>query len=327
MPLNPASADESLWAAATQPTAGVHAVIVGISDYPYLEDGSAPPNARAPKNGGLKQLEVSALTAARVFAWINEAGEIAGAPVATCRLLLAPRAAEKAEVDGLTAGHYAAADFASLRGALEAWGDCIYAGGGAAGTNIAFFFFSGHGVEHLASPALLAQDILNPRAAGGANKAIALESLSRAVKTFGIDRGLFLVDACRDAPTLAMTLNIVGEDILKPNAYPTKRPDALLSLQSTSSGAKAYQVPGEPATIFGQAVLEALDGQPPSYAPYDTTADPWRLLSGICESHVKQRVRELLARHSAVKIQHRSSPTAIPTIPRCWWRKGAVRRS
>jgi hypothetical protein len=40
---------------------------------------------------------------------------------------------------------------------------------------------------------MLAKDIFNPRSASGANKAIALESLSRAVKTFGIDRGRVII--------------------------------------------------------------------------------------------------------------------------------------
>src|SRR5262245_3587654 len=94
-----------LWAAAPPLAAGLHAVIIGVSDYPYLRDGSAA--ERAPNHGGLGQLELCARTAARVFDWLHRAVEVAGAPVATCRLMLAPRSAEeKAFVDGLTGGHY-----------------------------------------------------------------------------------------------------------------------------------------------------------------------------------------------------------------------------
>jgi|RhiMetdeSRZDD1v2_1073273.scaffolds.fasta_scaffold00995_2 hypothetical protein len=290
-----------LWAAAPPLAAGLHAVIIGVSDYPYLRDGSAA--ERAPNHGGLGQLELCARTAARVFDWLHRAVEVAGAPVATCRLMLAPRSAEeKAFVDGLTGGHYGPADFVTIRAAIEAWADSIFAGGRVAGSNVAFFFFSGHGVEIRVSPALLAKDILNPRAAGGANKAIALRSLLDGVKTLGIDRGLLFVDACRDAPAVAATLNMVGVDLIETVTFPSKTPDALICLQSTRANAKAYQVPGDEATIFGQAVLEALDGPPPSYAPYDTTVNPWQLRFSNLEGHVKARVIELLKAKSTVKI-------------------------
>jgi hypothetical protein len=203
----------------------------------------------------------------------------------------------------LTSAAYAPADYVSVRAAIEAWGNDIFAGAAEPGPNVAFFFFSGHGTEHMASPALLTKDILNPRSPGGARKAVAFLSLCQAVKTYGIDRALFFVDACRDVPGVARTLNIVGEDILSPYAYPLRSHDALLCLQSTKAGGSAYQVPGSPATIFGQAVIDALDGPPPSYRPYDTTVFPWRLVFKELESHVKQKVRELLAKQTATLIQ------------------------
>jgi hypothetical protein len=231
------------------------------------------------------------------------AGEVAGAPIATCRLLLAPRPDERAEVDQLTGGAYGAADFTSVRAATEAWGDSILAGGTEADSNVAFFFFSGHGTEYLGSPALLTSDILNPKSAGASHKAVALLSLCQAVKTYGIDRALFFVDACRDAPGVARRLHIVGEDILKPYADPPKSHEALICLQSTKSGGSAYQVPQAPATIFGQAVLDALEGPPPSHRPYDTAAVPWQLVFKNLESHVKQAVIRLLRNQTATLLQ------------------------
>jgi hypothetical protein len=294
---------KDLWLPQSPRKAGAHAIVIGVSDYPHLSGGSAPPADLAPDNGGLGQLEVSAKTAAKVFAWLKQTGEIAGAPVATCRLLLAPRPGELVEIDQLTGGAYGPANYVSVRAALEAWGNDIFAGAAEPGPNIAFFFFSGHGTEHAASPALLTKDILNPHSPGGARKAIAFLSLCHAVKTYGIDRALFFVDACRDVPGVARMLNIVGEEILSPYAYPPRHHDALLCLQSTRAGGSAYQVPCSPATIFGQAVIEALDGPPPSYQPYDTTSIPWRLVFRELESHVKQRVRELLAQQTATLIQ------------------------
>jgi len=303
MTLKPDPTDKCLWKPETKRTAGVHAIIIGVSDYPYLADGSAPPADRAPDNGGLRQLEVCAKTAAKIFDWLSTSGEVAGAPLATCRLLLAPRSDERAEVDQLTGGTYGSADFAAVRAAIEAWGDDIMAGGTEADPNVAFFFFSGHGTEYMASPALLCRDILNPKSAVASHKAVAFYSLCQAVKTLGIDRALLFIDACRDVPAVARTLSIVGEDILKPLSYSVKAHEALLCLQSTKTGGSAYQVAGDPATIFGQAVLEGLNGPPPSYQPYDTTDVPWKLVFKNLESYVKQQVRELLKTKAATLIQ------------------------
>ena len=203
--------DKTLWRAAAPIGTGAHALIVGISEYPYLSDGSAPPAERARENGGLGQLEVCALTAARIFDWLRTAGEIAGAPVASCRLLLSPRATERAEVDRLTGGNYGATNFTTMRDAIEAWAQDIHGGSGSADDNVALFFFTGHGVEHASSQAILASDVLNPRAVNsGAGRAFSVEALTRSVKTYGIDRGLFLIDACRDAPMVTRLHNLVG---------------------------------------------------------------------------------------------------------------------
>jgi hypothetical protein len=229
-----------VWRSDPPRQAGAHALVIGVSDYPYLGGGSAPPNERVQDHGGLMQLEVSALSGALLFDWLKAADEIAGAPLASCRLLLAPRPDEKERVDRLTEGHYGSADYESMRSALLAWGNDIAAGGRVQGPNVALFFFSGHGVEVAASPAILARDVLNQTVAdGGTNKALAVDPMSTAVKTYNIDRGLFFVDACRDSPRIAKMLNLVGDQPLKANPSPLRRADALIRLQSTASGLKS----------------------------------------------------------------------------------------
>jgi hypothetical protein len=283
---------------------GAHALVIGISDYPYLGGGSAPAADRAPNNGGLGQLEVSALSGALFFDWLRATDEIAGAQLATCRLLLAPRPDEQAMVDQLTEGRYGSADYEPMRGALKAWCNDIAAGGRTQGANIAVFFFSGHGVEVEASLVILARDVLNQRAADrGANNALAVDPMSTAIKTYDIDRGLFFVDACRDSPQVAKLLNLAGDKPLKANSSPQRRPDALIRLQSTASGLKSYQAKQDPGTIFTQALLDGLNGPPPSYVPYDTKSIPWQLLFAALEGHVKRKVIELLAGHSPLALQ------------------------
>src|SRR3954462_11143541 len=98
---------KGLWLHPDNITIGAHALVIGISDYPHL-DGTSDV-------GGLTKLEVSAPPAAKVFDWLRRRGSIAGAPLASCRLLLAPVPGEKTEGDILTGGWYADCTFATLR--------------------------------------------------------------------------------------------------------------------------------------------------------------------------------------------------------------------
>jgi hypothetical protein len=305
MSLQPVTENPGLWRAGLANAPGVHALIIGISDYPYLSDGSAPKAERALNDGGLGQLEVSALSGAMFFEWLLSAGSVAGAPLASCRLHLAPRPGELDRVKAISQNHFGAADYATLRTALEKWTDeMAFPGRTTQSPNVALFFYSGHGVEVLASPAILASDVLTQLAAdGGRNKAAKVDTLMTAVKTYNIDRGLFFVDACRNAPLAARLINLVGDEPLKPNLEPMRRPDALIGLRSTASGLQSYQAKDEAGTLFTQAVLNGLKGPPPNFIPYDRTCLPWTLKFAALEGHVKRMVIELLKDHNPQKIQ------------------------
>ena len=161
MTLQPVAEIPGLWRAGLANTPGVHALIIGISDYPYLSDGSAPIAERAPNDAGLGQLAVSALSGAMFFEWLLGAGSVAGAPLASCRLHLAPRPGELDRVKAKSRNHFGAADYATLHTALDGWAEeMAFPGRTTQSPNVALFFYSGHGVEVLASPAILASDVL-----------------------------------------------------------------------------------------------------------------------------------------------------------------------
>jgi TCP-1/cpn60 chaperonin family/Caspase domain len=294
-------------------TPGVHALIAGISDYPHLAGGSYP----APNPMGMGQLVVSATGAAQIFDWLRKAKRLARRPVISCRLLLAPGQSlgpdgttEQAFVDRITGGHYDDPTFDGLARAIKEWADEFFIiPKHRCSENAAFFVFSGHGLEVMASPSLLARDILNPNSAQGPNNAVAYKRVIEALQTFGLGDGLFLFDACRNEPELAKQLNIVGQEILKPAPQSRKPPQCMMWLKATDAGSRAYQDPKGPrrASLFGQAVLEALEGIPPDYRPYDITETPWRLLFQGLESYIKNRVRVLLAAKNTTKLQ-----TVIP---------------
>lgn len=310
MLLRPVPNEPGVWRACHPNEPGLHALVIGISDYPYLANGSALVNQRALNNGGLGQLEVSALSAARFFEQIAKMDMLGGARIASCRLVLAPRgdpadpASEAGQVDTLTQGHFLPATFAQTRQALEDWADELVTAGTQLGTNVACFFFSGHGVEVDASPAILASDVLKRTTAdGGRGKALSMDPITNMVKTYNIDRGLLFVDACRDTPMVAKILNMTGENPLNANPNPVKRPDALVRLHSTASGLKSYQLSTDTSSLFTQAVLNGLEGPPPQYLPYDTANIPWALRFSAFESHVKKTVRTLLTGHTTLPLQ------------------------
>ena len=116
----------------------VHALIIGISDYTHLIGGSGP---LALATAGMRQLEVCAKTAASIFDWLKSRDRVAGAPVVSCRLLLAPRPGEQAEVETLAQ----AITVTSRRSPRRGTADTMAAGGTTREPNVAFFFFSGHG--------------------------------------------------------------------------------------------------------------------------------------------------------------------------------------
>lgn len=288
----------------------MHALIIGISDYPHLTGGAGP---LADDPGGMGQLAVSASTAAQAFDWLNRQGEFAGRPLTTCRLALAPRPLnpvtnfdETAFVEAITGGWSADARQETLRSLLQGWADEFTATpADRTGETAAVFLFSGHGLQVRGRPALLSADILRPKSSAGRTNAIRISSLTDSLKSYGAGAALFLFDCCRNAPEVAKRLNIEGQEVLEPTDQHGAPCTASVWLRATSVDRFAFQDPNNArrASLFGQAVLEALDAQPPDWTPYDRADVPWRLRFDRFASHVKERTRELLRDLSATKLQ------------------------
>jgi hypothetical protein len=301
-----------LWRAPGIPagTAGVHAMIVGISDYPFLEGGTTP---RPGGSAGMGQLAVSASGAAQIFRWLGETGRFAGRPVMTCRVLLAPGkskgkdgSTETEYVEAITGGWHGDPTFANFRDLVVDWANEFFqTPARLRAETAALFFYSGHGLEVFSSPALLARDILDTRRAAGESNAVAYRSILDALPTYGLGDALFLFDCCRNAPGKARELNIVGQSVLTPSADPAAAPRSSMWLKAAEGRLSAYQDPksARRASLFAQAVLEALEGFPPDFKPYDRSAAPWRLLFEDLESFSGDRVRELLRKRNSSKTQ------------------------
>ena len=97
-------------------TAGLFAVVIGVSRYSHLLGGEE----QSPETYGLGQLAVSALTAFRVFEWLRDDYYIRDCPMAKCWILLSPTDAENKHEHQL-ASHTTPATFEECRLALGFW--------------------------------------------------------------------------------------------------------------------------------------------------------------------------------------------------------------
>ena len=84
---------------------GLHALLIGVSDYPNLPPASDTPKPDAGlPDLGLRPLSGTARSADALAQWIVANPDRFDRPLATCRLLISPSAAELASDPGLAPG-------------------------------------------------------------------------------------------------------------------------------------------------------------------------------------------------------------------------------
>ena len=267
MPLEPVAAEQGLWINTDCPPygPGLHALIIGVSRYDHLSEGSVP----APETYGLGQLSVSALTAYRFFTWLRNGYALDGWPVARVRLLMSPlrNGVGKTETDELEGcdsaicAHAPEATFDNCKRAIENWYADMEALQAPA-TGRSLFMFSGHGMERRQNyQILLPSDYLRPPgrpmndAISTPNLADALSYLARA------SSHVLLLDGCRN--DIDKLRGASGAKILN-----DEQPIAVNplfekgALYATASGLRAYSPKSGSLSLFGQALLDGLRNKP-----------------------------------------------------------------
>lgn len=173
-------------------TPAVHALIVAVGEYPFLEDGAqTPPRIDTANMGQLVSPPVSAL---RMAEWLMKD--------------LRPRGAKCASVDVLCSGKAPfrnskgkaatpeRATLANVRAAVNRWFSLAHSHP----DNVALFYFCGHGVTSGAVDSLLLEefgsDPLDPFTSG----AVDASAFSDGMRKCKAVNQLFLFDACRTAP-------------------------------------------------------------------------------------------------------------------------------
>lgn len=267
MPLEPVITEPGLWINTDlrADSAGVHALIIGVSRYDHLDGGSAP----APKTYGLGQLSVSALTAYRFFSWLRNGYTLDGWPIARVRLLMSPlrrglgtaTADELQACDELFRAHAPEATFDNCKGAIENWyADMEALQAPAAGRSL--FLFSGHGMERRQNyQVLLPSDYLKPPGRL-INNAISTPNLVDALSYLArVPSHVLLLDGCRnDVDDLR---GATGANILNDEQAIAVNPMFEKGvLYATASGLRAYSPRSDGLSLFGQALLDGLSNNP-----------------------------------------------------------------
>ncbi len=180
-----------------QGRAGLHAVIVGVSAYDFLpreENEAFDPQLTM----GLRQLSSTALSAFKVFCWLQEHQNTLPVPLATVRLLLSPTEAEQAarqEMEGLADP----ATRPNFDKEAKAW----RADAAKDPRNVTFFYFAGHGAQQTPEDALMLMADFGNGEGVRLSNAVDISNIyqgmaaSDAFPTMAQTQ-LYFVDACRD---------------------------------------------------------------------------------------------------------------------------------
>jgi hypothetical protein len=237
---------------------GVHALIVGVSEYPHLPGSDADGEEVTLY---LKRLTSAARSAYAVAEWVLANGARLAQPLASVRLLLAPSDIERRGAVNLHE-HAARAGLDQFLESAARWRRDL----SLCPESIALFYFAGHGMQGAAADqVLILEDFgATPEAGSVLRKSVPTSSLIAGLAPTEehpdiARRQWFFFDCCRD------TQRTIRE---AESAYPTAAFGWARTLQdhrevsvfnAAIDGARARAYPND-LTVFGKALLDCLKG-------------------------------------------------------------------
>jgi hypothetical protein len=244
---------------------GVHALVIGVSSYPFLTDGAQA----VADPWGMGQLTSTAASAFKMFEWLKRTRAKLPVPLATCRVLLSPSPQEP-HLNGV-------ADAATTLNVLAAANDWRK-DASSHRDNVTFFYFAGHGVQRTKEDAVMClEDFLQPLGSSLRNAidlATVRAGMSPSATRQDIARTQFyFVDACRVQPaelsafepletTAVFNKDLSGQDDRSSPIF-----------YASVSNHLAAAIPGV-QTLFNQALIECLEGDAGDSLGDDPQGDP-----------------------------------------------------
>jgi hypothetical protein len=271
---------------------GMHAFIVGVSNYPYLEGGEHH-NKDEQSTLRLTQLTSAAISAYKLYQWLLARQDtLRLAKLATVRLLLSPSAVEKANMGG-EQGEIAnlenfLADAADWRDDAVSHKD-----------NVTVFYFAGHGLEPKPKHKALLLDDFGKRGGGVLRNAFDFDNLHYGMGRFKRRRGIagtqfYFIDACQAAPAVAKTYEMKDSSAAFEEAPrgPGDVDDRISpTFYATRPGDTAHALPGA-ETLFNRALIECLNGYAGVLKEVDGNEE-WCITLESLGRAVQERVRQL----------------------------------
>lgn len=236
---------------------GFHAFIVGVSVYPHLPGGNGP---KAPDTLKMKQLTSSALTAYRVFKWLEERKADLPVPLATCELLLSP-SPDELKIEPALTGLAENATWENFERAAKSWRDAAKKDS----NGVTFFYFAGHGMQRTlsAEQILVLEDFGNGQG-GLLRNCVGFNNFYMGMAPIGDFKKLartqlYFVDACR---TIHEAVLAYENELCSPiwNTAARAQDERQESIFFAAvPGKTAYGLKGD-QTIFSKALLACLNG-------------------------------------------------------------------
>jgi hypothetical protein len=270
------------------PSPGLHVLIIGVSAYKHLPGGSGAP-ATAPGLDGLTQLPSSARTASDLANLLLKEKDSFTPKLQTVRLLHSPSPTETGLAPATDA------TYSEIKQALNEWRDDARLHR----DNVTLFFFSGHGVGGtLDDSIMLPSDFADPAQQNISTNILLYSDLVAGMRPLSIvktiaKQQIYFVDACRNRVKGLQAQELA----LAPTVWNGDPPDEMLiddrslaELFATINGMRAFAGRAGELTLFGQAVLDCVQG-----AATQQTVDQGQLAWQIGTTDITARLPELMS--------------------------------
>jgi hypothetical protein len=277
-------------------TEGLHALIVGVSSYPFLPGGSA----RGPRQNAfpeLKQLSSAANSAYKLFEWLQQHEDDLAAPIASIRLLISPSVREL-ETNPALREVGDRATLAKFLLAMAEWRQDL----AMCRNGIGLFYFAGHGAQRKRQDSILMLEDVGDGVGGLLRNAVEVNNIFDGLAPSFSQRKiarkqLFLIDACRMMPTqfrryewmnTSQVFNVEQQGI-DDRAAPI--------LLATLPGSQAYGVAGD-LSIFARALLDSLNN---SFTEEDAAGGKGVISVSSLRHSLGTRIKRLNAEHKTAQ--------------------------
>lgn len=289
--------------------ARLHALVIGVANYPHLLGGNGAPASDALNLG---QVTTPQPTALAIVDWLRNSFRNPNKPLGSIELLLSPSAqplAGAAVPPGVETATYA-----NIRSAFKRWLQRC----SSHRDNIAFLYFCGHGLAR-EDQFILPEDFRDPAEPDPWANCINFDTTRVGMRACQAQTQIFFVDACRETPFGMLVEEPQGQRLIASKVGDSVQCTA--TYYATTEGKQAFGPP-DGVTYFGQAVIQSLNGLASWRSNGAWVVSTSSLAKSLVEvmSHYADRYQQPLACNPNVSNQgllHEPNSAAVLACIRC----------